>query len=165
MLPYFCLCIGELQRFMSMHAVHASNEEAAALLAGLDIRGDGCVTFKVFMAAIMPRLYYLNPEAMQCAFDAMDTDKDGEISREDLQARHACHLILRPASFNESCLRFCCRPSSCHFGRTRNRIKAVLAMRLQRTQLVMRSFGRVPQLRYQRRWCVMASLAVINQNG
>ena len=60
--------------------------ETAALLGGLDVDGDGLVSCAELSAAVMPRLHYLNAEALMSAFRSLDVDGDGLITQDDLQA-------------------------------------------------------------------------------
>lgn len=84
---------------MGAHGVPASRAEAAALVAGLDLDADGFVTSREFTAAVMPRLYYLDAAALQLAFNALDADKDGYLTRPDLEVSGDAALLASRIAF------------------------------------------------------------------
>lgn len=77
--------------------------EAAHLLRGLDLDGDGVASFRDFTAAVLPRLRYMTGDTVVQLFNALDADCDGHIRADDVAA--ALARVGGPAASRDAAAR------------------------------------------------------------
>ena len=68
------------------HYPDFSDEQIEALVDGADINGDGDVNYAAYTKLVCQTILKLDSEPLKATFDSIDTNKDGQISQEELNS-------------------------------------------------------------------------------
>ena len=63
-----------------------SDEQIEALVDGADINGDGDVNYAAYTNLVCNTILKLDSKPLKATFDSIDTNKDGQISQEELDS-------------------------------------------------------------------------------
>lgn len=82
-------------------------EDIDQIFEALDLNRDGYISYRSFLAIILPEDVFRNESALQVAFRILDADKDGSIGQDDLAKifghssdSHACKITIEEVSPN-----------------------------------------------------------------
>ena len=76
----------QLFEWIEDHYPELSEDEIVELVDGADINGDGDVNYAAYTKLVCQTILKLDSEPLKATFDSIDSNKDGEISREELNA-------------------------------------------------------------------------------
>mmetsp|Transcript_2510 Transcript_2510/g.3356 ORF Transcript_2510/g.3356 Transcript_2510/m.3356 type:complete len:114 (-) Transcript_2510:258-599(-) len=68
-----------------MHGMNMTKEESKILFAGLDIDRNGIISYTEFIAAMLETQGRIDEERITEAFEVLDSDHSGEITRSNIQ--------------------------------------------------------------------------------
>lgn len=89
-----CLSMGEFEAGMRLAGLDAPGD-AGQMIEGIDTDGSGLVEYTEFLAATIDEKRHLEDAACRSAFQVFDTDRDGNISADDLATMLSCGRLRR----------------------------------------------------------------------